>query len=86
MVLRWVRPDDDHQAGLLDVRDGARVSAVSHGALQAHRRRVLAVAGAVVDVVRADHRARKLLHQEALFVGALRGGNERQRIGTVLAA
>ena len=53
---------------LVDLRNKIQ----AHGALQAHGCRVLAITGAVVHVVGADHRARKLLHQVALFIGALR--------------
>ena len=54
MVLGGVGADDDDEAGFLDVGDGAGVAAVADGALQAHGGGVLAVAGAVVDVVGAD--------------------------------
>ena len=76
MALGRVAADDEHQVGLLDVRDRARIAAVADRAEQAHGRRRLAVARAVVDVVGADDRAGQLLHQVALFVRALRRGDE----------
>ena len=84
VILRRIRPYDDHQASLLDVRDRAGVATVAHCSLQPHGRRVLAVAGAVVDVVCPNHSARELLHQEALFIGALRRGDKRERIWAVV--
>ena len=76
MALGGVAADDEDEAGLLDVGDGAGIAAVADGAREAHGGRGLAVARAVVDVVGADDGARQLLHQVALFVGALGGGDE----------
>ncbi len=70
VVLGGVGADDEDEAGLFDVGDGAGVAAVAYGALEAHGGGVLAVAGAVVDVVGADDGAGELLHEEALFVSA----------------
>ena len=86
MVLGRVGSDDEDEAGALDVGDGAGVAAVADGALQAHGGGVLAVAGAVVDVVGSDDGAGELLHEEALLVGALGGGDEGQRIRAVFVA
>src|SRR5262249_44801250 len=83
MALGGVAPDDDDQGGLLDVGDRPGVAAVADGPEQARGRRRLAVARAVVDVVGADHRTRQLLHQVALLVGALRGGDETDRVRTM---
>ena len=83
MAFRGVRTDDDDQVGIFNVGDGTGVAAVADGALQSHGGRGLAVARAVVDVVGADDRARQLLHQVALFVGAFRRGDEGQRIGSM---
>ena len=83
MALRRVAADDHHQAGLLDILDRTRIAAVADRAEQSRRRRRLAVARAVIDVVRADHRARQLLHQIAFFVGAFRRGDERERVRPV---
>ncbi len=84
MILGGVGSDDDDEAGLFDVGDGAGVAAVAYGALEAHGGGVLAVAGAVVDVVGADDGAGELLHEEALLVGALGGGDEGEGVGAVL--
>ena len=84
MVLGGVGADDEDEAGLFDVGDGAGVAAVAYGALQAHGGGVLAVAGAVVDVVGADDGAGELLHEKALLVGALGGGDEGEGVGAVV--
>ena len=81
MAFRGVAADDEDQVGLLDIGDGAGIAAVADGAKQPDGCRGLAIARAVVHVVGADHGARELLHQIALFVGALRGRDEGERIG-----
>ncbi len=84
MIFGGVGPDDEDEARPLDVGDGAGVAAVADGALQAHGGGVLAVAGAVVDVVGSNDGAGELLHEEALLVGALGGGDEGEGVGAVL--
>ena len=83
MALRRVAADDQDEPGVLDVPDGAGVAAVADGAEQAPRGGRLAIAGAIVHVVRADDGARQLLHEVAFLIGAFRGGDERQRVGAV---
>src|SRR5690606_38635839 len=46
----------------------------------------VAHARAIVDRVGPDHRARELLHQIVLFVGAARRADQRDRLGAVLIA
>ena len=58
MALRRVAADDEHQIRLLKIGDRTRIAAIAHGAEQASRRGRLAVARAVVDVVRADDSSR----------------------------
>src|SRR5580698_10423679 len=84
MILRRIRSNDEHETSLLDIRNRTRVSTVTHRALQPHGCWVLAVAGTVVDIVRADYCPRKLLHQEALLSRALRRSDKRQCIRTML--
>ena len=83
MVFGGVGADDEDEAGFFDVGDGAGVAAVADGALEALGGGILAVAGAVVDVVGADDGAGELLHEVGLFVGGLRGGDESQGVGAV---
>jgi hypothetical protein len=71
VVFSRVCPDDENEAGLLDICNGAGVATIADGALKSHRRWVLTVAGAVIDIVGADHGARELLHEVTFFVGAL---------------
>ncbi len=84
MALRRIAADDQYQACVLNVADGAGIATVPDCAKQPRGRRRLAIAGAVIDVIRTDHGARQFLHQIALFIGALRRRNERERVWTVL--
>src|SRR5207245_5134675 len=63
---------------------GAGIAAITDSAKQSQGGWRLAVAGAVVDVIRADHGARQFLHQITLFVGALRRRNEGERVRPML--
>src|ERR1035441_6633897 len=83
MALGGVAADDEHQTGLLDIVDGARVATVPDSAEQPHGSRRLAISRAIIDVVGPDHGAGQLLHQEGFFVGAFRRGDEGQRVRTV---
>ena len=71
VALRGVGAHNQHQAGHLNICNRSRIAAILDRPLQTHRRRSLAVAGTVVDVVRPDHLTRQLLHQVAFLVGAL---------------
>jgi len=84
MILGRIASDHQDQACFFDIGDGAGVTAVAYGALQPHGCGVLAVARAVVDVVGADDGAGELLHEEALFVGALGRGYKAEGIGAVI--
>ncbi len=86
MILCRVGAYDEDEASALDVGDGAGIAAVADGALEAHGGGVLAVAGAVVDVVGADDGAGELLHEEAFFVGAFGRGNEGESVGAVVGS
>ena len=83
MGLGCVGADDEDEAGLFDVGDGAGVAAILDGARKAHGGGGLAVARTVVDVVGADDAASQLLHEVALFVGALGRGDEGEGVGAV---
>ena len=85
MALGRVAADDDDEARLLDVLDGAGIAAVAHGAEKPGGRGRLAIARTVIHIVGPDHRARQLLHQVAFLVRALRRRDERERIGTIRA-
>ena len=84
MTLRRIAANDEHQVGLLHVGDGTRVAAVAHGAEQTRGRRRLAVAGTVVDIVRADHGPRQFLHQIAFFIRALGRRDEREGVRSIV--
>ena len=81
--LGGIGADDEDQAGFFDVGDGAGVAAILDSTRKAHGGGGLAVARTVVDVVGADDGAGQLLHQVALFVGALGGGDEGESVGAV---
>src|SRR5260370_34912828 len=66
------------------IRDRARDASIYTGAEQGGPRRCLAVERGVVNIVRADHGSRQLLHQVALFIGAFRRSDERHRVWTAL--
>ena len=83
MALGGVAADDEDQVGLLDVGDGAGIAAIADGAEKPGGGGRLAVARAVIHVVGADDGAGQLLHQVALFIGALGRGDEGERIGAV---
>src|ERR1700694_1342092 len=84
MTLCRVAANYDDEARVLDVADGARVSAIANGSKQTLRRGRLAVAGAVIHVVGADDGARQLLREIAFFIGAFRRRDKRQRIRAAL--
>src|SRR5260370_28649972 len=71
MTLRRVAADDEYEVGLLHVGDGTRIAAVADGPEQTHGCRRLAIAGTIVDIVRANHGSRQLLHEVALFIRTL---------------
>ena len=70
MGLGGVAADDDDEAGVFYVLDGAGIAAVTDRAEQTHRGRCLAITGTIIHVVRADHGPRQLLHKVAFLVGA----------------
>ena len=78
-----VSPHYDHETGFGYVVDRARVAADANGAHQARRGRRLTVAGTVVHVVGAHHRTGELLTTIVLFVAALRGSDEADRVGAI---
>ena len=84
MALRRVAANDQHETRVLDVVDGAGIATVADGAKQPHGGGRLAIAGAVVDVIGTDNGARQFLHEVALFVCALRGRDEGERVWSVL--
>ena len=83
-ALRRIAADDEDEAGILDVSDRSGIAAITNGAKQTRRGGRLAIAGAIIHVVRADDGARQFLHEVALLIGAFRRGDERQRVGSVL--
>ncbi len=80
VALRRIAADDNYKAGVLNVLDGPRIATVTDRAKEAHSCRRLAVAGAIVHIVRADDRARKLLHEVAFLIGAFRRRDECERV------
>ena len=84
MRLGRIAADDQNQTGILDVPDRSGIAAVTDGAEQTFRGGCLAVARAIIHVVRADDRARQLLHEVTFLVGAFRRGDEGKRIRSVL--
>ena len=83
VALGRIAADDQDQAGILDVPDRSGIAAITNGAEQTHRGGRLAIARAIIHVVRADDRPRQFLHQVALLIGAFRRGDEGQRVGSV---
>src|SRR5271155_649494 len=81
MTFRGVAADNDDQFSLLDVADRSGIAAIADGAKKSDRRRSLAVTRAVIHIIGADNSAGQLLHQIALFVGALGRRDEGERIG-----
>src|SRR6202049_1531010 len=79
MTLRCVAANDENKVGLLHVGDGTRIAAVADSAEQTLGRRRLAVAGTIVDVVRANHASRQLLHEVAFLVRTLGRRDEVER-------
>ena len=67
MGLLGVRTDDEEHVRVFDLPDRIRHSAGTEQGGQTGHRRSVSEPGAVIDVVRADHRAHYLLEQEILF-------------------
>ncbi len=84
--LGGVRADAQHDVGLAEVGDRVRHRSASERCGQTGHRGAVSKTGAVVDVVRADRRAQELLEQVVLLVGALRRGQARYGVGSVLVA
>jgi hypothetical protein len=62
MSLRRVAANDENKFGLFHVGDGPRIAAVAHSPEQTLGRGRLAIAGTIIDVVRANHGSRQFLH------------------------
>ena len=84
MALSGVAAYNHYQIRCLDVGDRARVASIANSSEQSGGRRRLTVTRTIVDVVRANHRPRQLLHEIAFFVCALRGRDERHGIRTTV--
>src|SRR6266567_2046005 len=80
MCLSGVAADDDDEAGVFYVPDGAGIATVTDGAEQTHRRRRLAITGTIVHIVRADDGSGQLLHKIAFLVRAFGRGDESERV------
>ena len=81
--LRRVGADNQHEVRHADVRDGAAVAAVADGAEEAGGGGSLAVARAVVHIVRADDGAGKFLNEVCLLVRTFRGGDQADAVRPV---
>jgi hypothetical protein len=69
--LRCVRTDDEKAIGVrLEFGDRIRHGAAPKGCGQTGHSGSVSETGAVIDVIRADHRAGKLLQQVVFFIGA----------------
>ena len=67
-----VRADDQEAIGIrLEFRDRIRHGATPKGCGQTGHSGSVSETGAVIDVIRADHRAGELLQEVVFFVGAL---------------
>lgn len=71
MAFGGVAANDQHQVGLFDIPNRARIATVTDRAEQTHGCGLLAVTRTIVDIVRSNHRAGELLHQKGFLVGAL---------------
>ena len=84
VALGRVGADDDRHVGAVDVGEGAGRAREAERLAQRERRRRVADARAVVDVVGADRGADQALHRVAVLVGGARGGEAGDRVGAVL--
>src|SRR4029077_15788590 len=60
VALRRIAADDNYKAGVINVLEGPKIDTVTHCTKEALSCRRLAVAGAIIHIVRADDCARKL--------------------------
>src|SRR5713101_8683545 len=71
MTLRRIATNDENKVSLLHVGDGTGIATIADSAEQTLRRRRLAVARAVVNIVGPDDGSRQFLHQIAFFIRTL---------------
>ncbi len=74
MALRGVRPNDKNAVSVPDFGDGVGHGSAAEGCDQTGHGGGMSEPGAVVDIVSAQNRPGKLLHQVILFIGALGRG------------
>ena len=86
MVFSGVAANNDHQIGLDKILDGTGITAVANGAEQPFGRRVLAVAGGVINAVGANNRAGNFLRQVGLFIAAFAGADKTDALCTNVIA
>jgi len=86
MALGGVRPDDEDDVGLLEVRDGVRHGSAAERQREAHHGRSVTQPGTMVHVVCPHRRAHELLHQVVFFVCRLGAGEARHGIRAVPVA
>ena len=84
MALGRVRAGEEEALGDVDVGERVRSAGLAERLDEAERRRRVADARAVVDVVRAERRAGELLEDVVLLVRAAARADERDRVGAVL--
>ena len=84
VALGRVHADQQRHVGRLDVVERAGGAGQAERLAQRERRRRVAHARAVVDVVRADRGAHQALHHVAVLVGRARGGEPGDRVRPVL--
>ena len=84
VALGRVGADQDRRVGVVEVGEGAGRAGEAERLAQRERRRRVADARAVVDVVGADRGAHQALHRVAVLVGRARGGEAGDRVGAVL--
>ena len=83
--LGRVAADQQEHVGVLDLVQRVRGGAASEDGGQSRHRGAVAHAGAVVDVVRAQHRAHELLEEIILFVRAPARRDPHDGLRTVLS-
>ena len=74
MVLRGIRPNDEYAIGVPEFGDGISHGSAAEGCGQTGHGWRMSETGTVVDIVSAQNRPGKLLHQVVLLVGTLGRG------------
>ena len=71
MILSRVGPDNKQTLYIFNFVNGVRHRSAAEGGRQPGDRRGVSETGAVINIVRADHRAREFLQEIVFLIGAL---------------